>query len=145
MIECNNKCKCQYIGETKCQLNERFRDFKPPSTQQSYSRLRAFQSQRDRRRRGGGGGGKVRKEKDLRRGSLFPSLPNPLSFSFFPSSLCPFDASHSGHFKIKRTKAHTTSQRPNRPEPIPISSASSMPKSIVTPHLDGILVHRIPI
>ena len=82
---------------------------------------------------GRGGWGKVRKEKDLRRGSLFPSLPNPLSFSFLPSSLCPFDASHSGHFKIKRTKAHTTSQRPKRPEPIPISSAWSMLRSIAYP------------
>ena len=82
---------------------------------------------------GRGGWGKVRKEKDLRRGSLFPSLPNPLSFSFLPSSLCPFDASHSCHFKIKRTKAHTTSQRPKRPEPIPISSAWSMLRSIAYP------------
>ena len=65
---------------------------------------------------GRGGWGKVRKEKDLRRGSLFPSLPNPLPFSFLPSSLCPFDASHSGYFKIKRTKAHTTFQRPKRPD-----------------------------
>ena len=65
---------------------------------------------------GRGGWGKVRKEKDLRRGSLFPSLPNPLPFSFLPCSLCPFDASHSGYFKIKRTKAHMTSQRPKRPD-----------------------------
>ena len=79
---------------------------------------------------GRGGWGKVRKEKDLRRGSLFPSLPNPLPFSFLPCSLCPFDASHSGYFKIKRTKAHTTSQKAQTAGPIPISSAW---RSIATP------------
>ena len=116
MIEYNNKCKCQYIGETKRHLNERVRDLKPPSTQQSHSRLTAFLTSETGAEEGRGGWGKVRKEKDLRRGSLFPSLPNPLPFSFLPCSLCPFDASHSGYFKIKRTKAHTTFQRPKRPD-----------------------------
>ena len=65
---------------------------------------------------GRGGWGESAEGKGPEKREPLSFSPQSPPFSFLPCSLCPFDASHSGYFKIKRTKAHTTFQRPKRPD-----------------------------
>ena len=114
LIECNNKCKCQYIGETKRHPNERFRALKPPSTQQSHSRLTAFQNQRDRRRRGEGGwGGKCGRKRTWEEGASFLLSPIPSPFlSFLLASALSTPATQAT-LKLKEQRRTRRAKGPN--------------------------------